>query len=155
MCRGCIQERLSTFSGPCVLFQVLVSMATQSLVSSGLSSLFFFHAPVEMKSCGQSVSSPSSLDKLYLFLLFSSQSVFQSIWFWGGLTKEAPGFSKRAIILVLWRLSVVCLLRGFDSLWSLPYFESSPPPSLLKTGRVYPTGPGHCVNQPICPSFHF
>lgn len=154
MCRGCSQERLSTFSGPCVLFKVLVSMATQSLVSSGLSSLFFFHAPAEMKSCGRSVSSPSPWTSC-IFFFFSLLNLFLSIClfcFLGGY-KRGSRFQSASFYLG----AVVCSLslRGFDSLWSLPYFESSPPPSLLKTGRVYPTGPGHCVNQPICPSFHF
>lgn len=114
-CRGCSQGRLSTFSGPCVRFQVLVSMATQSVVSSGLSLLFLFPPPSPIKNSKLWTQSVSHLPgQVVSFSSFLSQSVclFSLFWF-----KKETQVSV-TVSLYLSAAETVCSLslRVFDSL---------------------------------------
>lgn len=114
-CRGCSQGRLSTFSGPCVRFQVLVSMATQFVVSSGLSLLFLFPPPIKIQSYGQSVSHLPG--QVVSFSSFLSQSVcLFSLFCFLGLRKRLQ--VSVTVSLYLSAAETVCSLslRVFDSL---------------------------------------
>lgn len=116
---GCGQSSSSTFCGPSVHFQGLVSMVTQSVQSSGLS---FSSAPVQPESWAQ-VHLLGQLLLLFFICLWSRRERLQ-------LQRRRSGISAPQ------RLSVVCC----KACLSLSPYHPLP---LLKTGRVYPVGPGH------------
>lgn len=124
--RGCGQRSLSTFCGPSVHFQGLVSMVTQSVQSSGLS---FPSAPAQLESWGQ----VHPLGQLLLLFFACPRSRRERLQLQ----------RRRSRVSAPQRLSVVCLcepLTHCNACLSLSPYHPHP---LLKTGRVYPVGPGH------------
>lgn len=113
--RGCGQRSLSTICGPPVHFQGLVSMVTTSVQSPGLS---FSSTPVQLDGRGQ-------VHPLLLFVsLCSSRQTLQ-------LHRQTSQ-----------RLSVVCLCESLTRCKACLGLSPCHPLPLLRTGRVYPVGPG-------------